>query len=168
MASHSGILAQRIPWPEDPAGLLSRRVTQSQTQLKRLSMHACIGEGNGSPFLYSCPEYPRDTGAWWAAVYGVAQSRVQLKRLSSSSSTIKLLLFQHPLMELLKLSPKLLYCFTFLPEMFESSGRFLSSFPIWHLFQESMEYISKFVLQDILICPHYLLIYLYSSVTLIK
>ena len=41
-------------------------------------------EGNGTPLQYSCLENPRDGGAWWAAVYGVAQSRTQLKRLSSS------------------------------------------------------------------------------------
>ena len=44
------------------------------------------GEGNGSPLQCSCLENPRDGGAWWAAVYGVAQSRTRLKRLSSSSS----------------------------------------------------------------------------------
>ena len=44
------------------------------------------GEGNGNPLQYSCLENPRDRGAWWAAVYGVAQSRTRLKRLSSRSS----------------------------------------------------------------------------------
>ena len=34
----------------------------------------CHGEGNGNPLQYSCLENPRDRGAWWAAVYGVAQS----------------------------------------------------------------------------------------------
>ena len=43
-----------------------------------------IGEGNGNPLQCSCPENPRDGGAWWAAVYGVAQSPTQLKQLSSS------------------------------------------------------------------------------------
>ena len=47
---------------------------------------SCIGEGNGNPLQYSCLENPRDRGAWWAAVYGVAQSWTQLKRLSSSRS----------------------------------------------------------------------------------
>ena len=42
------------------------------------------GEGNGTPLQYSCLENPRDGGAWWAAFYGVTQSRTQLKRLSSS------------------------------------------------------------------------------------
>ena len=46
---------------------------------------SCIGEGNGNPFQCSCLENPRDGGAWWAAVYGVAQSRTRLKWLSSSS-----------------------------------------------------------------------------------
>ena len=44
------------------------------------------GEGNGNPLHYSCPENPRDEGAWWAAISGVAQSWTRLKRLSSSSS----------------------------------------------------------------------------------
>ena len=46
------------------------------------------GEENGNPLQCSCLEKPRDGGAWWAAVYGVAQSRTRLKRLSSSSSSI--------------------------------------------------------------------------------
>ena len=49
------------------------------------------GEGNSNPLQCSCLENPRDGGAWWAAVYGVAQSRTQLKRLSSSSSSGNLL-----------------------------------------------------------------------------
>ena len=54
---------------------------------KRLHLHfspSRIGEGNGNPLQCSCLENPRDGGAWWAAVYGVAQSQTQLKRLSSS------------------------------------------------------------------------------------
>ena len=49
---------------------------------------SCIGEGNGNPLQCSCLENPRHGGAWWAAVYGVAQSRTRLKRLSSSSSCV--------------------------------------------------------------------------------
>ena len=55
---------------------------------ERLYFHfslSCIGEGNGNPLQCSCLENPRDRGAWWPAVYGVAQSRTRLKRLSSSS-----------------------------------------------------------------------------------
>ena len=44
-----------------------------------------IEEGNGDPLQYSCLENPRDGGVWWAAVYGVTQSRTRLKWLSSSS-----------------------------------------------------------------------------------
>ena len=49
---------------------------------------SCIGEGNGNPLQCSCLENPRDGGAWWAAVYGVAQSRTRLKWLSSSSRSM--------------------------------------------------------------------------------
>ena len=48
---------------------------------------SCIGGGNGNPLQCSCLENTRDGGAWWAAVYGVAQSWTRLKRLSSSSSS---------------------------------------------------------------------------------
>ena len=48
---------------------------------------SCIGEGNGNPLQCSFLENPRDGGAWWAAVYGVTQSRTGLKWLSSSSSS---------------------------------------------------------------------------------
>ena len=54
---------------------------------ERLHFHfsfSCIGAGNGNPLQCSCLENPRDGGAWWAAVYGVTQSRTRLKRLSSS------------------------------------------------------------------------------------
>ena len=54
---------------------------------ERLHFHfsfSCIGEGNGNPIQCSCLENSRDRGAWWAAVYGVAQSRTRLKWLSSS------------------------------------------------------------------------------------
>ena len=57
---------------------------------ERLHFHfsfLCIGEGNVNPLQCSCLENPRDGGAWWAAVYGVAESRTRLKRLSSSSSS---------------------------------------------------------------------------------
>jgi len=56
---------------------------------ERLHFHfslSCIGEGNGNPLQCSCLENPRDRGAWWAAVYGIAQSWTRLKQLSSSSS----------------------------------------------------------------------------------
>ena len=58
---------------------------------ERLPFHfslSCIGEGNGNPLQCSCLEDSRDGGAWWAAVYGVAQSQTQLKGLSSSSMVV--------------------------------------------------------------------------------
>ena len=54
---------------------------------ERLHFHfslSRIGEGSGNPLQCSCLENPRDGGAWWAAVYGIAQSRIRLKWLSSS------------------------------------------------------------------------------------
>ena len=57
---------------------------------ERLHFHLSlsrIGEGNGNPLQCSCLENPRDGGAWWDAVYGVAKSRTQLKQLSSSSNS---------------------------------------------------------------------------------
>ena len=61
-------------------------VAKSQTQLSdfTFTFHfhfslSCIGEGNGNPLQCSCLENPRDREAWWAPVYGVAQSRTQLK-----------------------------------------------------------------------------------------
>ena len=53
---------------------------------ERLPFHSslsCIGEGNGNPLQCSCLENPRDGGAWWAAVYGVTQSWIRLKWLST-------------------------------------------------------------------------------------
>ena len=66
---------------------------------ERLHFHFslwCTGKGNGNPLQYSCLEKARDGRAWWAAVYGVAQSRTRLKRLSSSSSYSVLLGFLQP------------------------------------------------------------------------
>ena len=49
---------------------------------------SCIGEGNDNPLQCSCLVNPTDEGAWWAAVYGVWQSKTRLKWLSSSSSKL--------------------------------------------------------------------------------
>ena len=64
---------------------------QESDTTERLHFHfslSCIGEGNGNPLQCSCLENPRDRGAWWAAVYGVAQNQTRLKQLSSSSSSM--------------------------------------------------------------------------------
>ena len=134
MATHSSVVAWRIPGTGEPGGLPSmgsHRVGHDWSDLavasrfsekawdptpvllpgkshgwrslvgcspwgrwgsdttERLHFHfslACIGKGNGNPLKCCCLENPRDGGAWWAALYGVAQSWTQLKRLSSSSS----------------------------------------------------------------------------------
>ena len=77
MAPHSSTLAWKIPWTEEPGRLQSmgslRVGHDSVTSLSLFTF--MIGEGNGSPLQYSCLENPRDRGACWAAVCGVAQSR---------------------------------------------------------------------------------------------
>ena len=89
MATHSSTLAWKIPWMEEPGRLQSMgslRVGQDwATSLS--TFLSGIAEGNGNPLQCSCLKNPRDGGAWWAAVYGVAQSWTGLKWLSSSSST---------------------------------------------------------------------------------
>ena len=85
MAPHSSTLAWRIPGTEEPGRLQSMRslrVGHDSATFLSLSL-SCIGEGNGNPLQCSCLENPRDGGAWWAAVYGVAQSRTRLKPLST-------------------------------------------------------------------------------------
>ena len=84
MAPHSSTLAWKIPWMEEPGRLQSMGSLRVQHDWVTSLSISCIGEGNGDPFQCSCLENPRDRGAWWAAVYGVTQSRTWLKRLSSS------------------------------------------------------------------------------------
>ena len=78
-------LAWKIPWTEEPGRLQSigsRNVRHDWATSLSLS---CIGEGNGNPLQCSCLENPRDGGAWWAAVYGVAQSRTRLSDLAAAA-----------------------------------------------------------------------------------
>ena len=80
----------RIPWMEEPGGLQSMgslgvRHDWATSFSLFTFMH---GKGNGNPLQCSCLENPRDGGAWWATVYGAAQSQTQLKWLGSSSSRI--------------------------------------------------------------------------------
>ena len=87
MATHSSTLAWKIPWTEEPGRLQSMgSIWVGHDWVTSLSLF-CIGEGNGNPLQCSCLENPRDGGAWWAAVSGVAQNRTRLKQLSSSSSS---------------------------------------------------------------------------------
>ena len=89
MAHHSNTLAWKIPWMGSLVGY-SPWGREESDMTERLHFHfslSCIGEGNGSPLQGSCLENPRDGGAWWAAISGVAQSQTRLKQLSSSSSS---------------------------------------------------------------------------------
>ena len=73
MATHSSTLAWKIPWTEEPVGC-SREESDTTERLHFHFSLSCIGEGNGNPLQCSCLENPRGGGAWWAAVYKVAQS----------------------------------------------------------------------------------------------
>ena len=86
MAPHSSTLAWKIPWMEEPGGLQSMRSLRVGHDWVTSVSLSCIGEGNGNPLQCSCLENPRDGRAWWAAIYGVAQSQTRLKWLRSSSS----------------------------------------------------------------------------------
>ena len=85
MAPHSSTLAWSSLVGCSPWG------HKESDRTKRLHFHfslSCFGEGNVNPLQCSCLENPRDRRAWWAAVYGVAQGRTQLKWLSSSNEHV--------------------------------------------------------------------------------
>ena len=85
MAPRSSTLAWKIPWTEEPGGLQSMgslRVAHDWATSLSLFTFMHWREGNGNPLQCSCLENPRDGGAWWAAIYGVAQSQTRLKWLS--------------------------------------------------------------------------------------
>ena len=85
MATHSSTLAWKIPWKEEPGRLQS--MGSLRVGYNWATSLSCIGEGNGNPLQCSCLENPRDRGAWWTAVYGVAQSQTRLKQLCSRNSS---------------------------------------------------------------------------------
>ena len=88
IAPHSSTLAWKVSWISKISTGCSPWGREESDTTERLNFHfslSCIGERNGNPLQCSCLENPRDGGAWWAAVYGVAQSWTRLKRLSSSS-----------------------------------------------------------------------------------
>ena len=85
MAPHSSTPDWKIPWMEGLMGCSPWGRKESDTT-ERLHFHfslSCTGEGNGNPLQCSCLENPRHGGAWWAAIYGIAQSQTGLKWLSS-------------------------------------------------------------------------------------
>ena len=81
MAIHSSTLAWKISWTEEPGRLHSPWGHEESDTTEQLHFHfslSCIAEGNGNPLQCSCLEKPWDRGAWWAAIYRVAQSQTRL------------------------------------------------------------------------------------------
>ena len=101
-----------------------------------LFIYWLLGEGNDNPLQWSCLENPRDGGAWWAAVYGVAQSRTRLKRLSSSSLISSLLLLW---ISLLKMADSK-------KDLMSKYDRFLNKYLFWNkhlIISKSTRFIHK-------------------------
>ena len=125
MAPHSSTLAWRVPWTEEPGRLQSMGLLRVghdwATSLGLLTFMHWRRKWQPTPVFL--PENPRDGGAWWAAIYRVAQSRTQLRRLSSSSrvNTFRVERERSSLVELLfllptsRLSPDKLRCASILP-----------------------------------------------------
>ena len=88
MAPNSSTPAWKIPWMEASGRLQSvRSLRVGHDWVTSLSLSTFMHwRRNGNPLQCSCLENPRDGGAWWAAVYGFAQSQTRLKQLSSRSS----------------------------------------------------------------------------------
>ena len=88
MATHSSTLAWKIPWTEGPGGLQSMGLLGvGHDRATSLSLFTFMHwRRKWQPTPAFLPGESQGWGAWWAAVYGVAQSRTRLKRLSSSSS----------------------------------------------------------------------------------
>ena len=87
MATHSSTLAWKIPWMEEPGRLQSMGSGRGgHDRATSLSLFTFMHwRRKWQPIPVSCLENPRGGGTWWAAIYGVAQSRTRLKRLSSSN-----------------------------------------------------------------------------------
>ena len=83
--THPSMCLQSVIQAEEERTTLEKMLLLLLRRFRRVLFRS-IGEGKGNPLQCSCLENPRDGGAWWAAVYGVAQSQTRLKRLSSSSS----------------------------------------------------------------------------------
>ena len=90
MATHSSTITWKSPWTEEPGRLLSMGLLRVRHDwVTSLSLFIFMHwRRNSNPLQYSCLENPRDRGAWWAAIYEVAQSQTRLKWLSRSSSRL--------------------------------------------------------------------------------
>ena len=111
---------------------------------------SCIGEGNGNPLQCSCLENPRDGEAWWAAVSGVAQSRIRLKRLSSSSSSSSIAVrrFNHT------------HCCSVTqscPSLCDPIGCSKQSFPVHHFLELAQTYWLSDAVELVILSNHLIL-----------
>ena len=92
---------------------------------------SCIGEGNGNPLQCSCLENPRDGGAWWAAVYGVAQSQKRLAAAAAAAFSFSLRNSRHYLLSVKRKSPSPMGFPDWLVECWELSLVLYFSFNNW-------------------------------------
>ena len=97
LSCHSSTLAWKIPWTEEPGRLQSMRSLRVRHNWAVSLSLSRIGAGNGNPLQCSCLENPRDGGAWWAAVYGVTQSRHDWSDLAAAAPLLRPTLQKHPL-----------------------------------------------------------------------
>ena len=88
MATHSSTLAWEIPWTEEPGRLQSMgSLRVGHDWATSLSLFTFMHwRRKWNPLQCSCLENPRDGGAWWVAIYGVAQSQTRMTCLNSSSN----------------------------------------------------------------------------------
>ena len=159
MAPHSSNFAWKIPWMEEAGGLQSMESLESDTT-ERFHFHfslSCIREGNGNPLQCSCLENPRDGEAWWAAVYGVAQSQTQLKQLSSSSSSRPFLNLLYWLIFLLTMDHIFLFLYV--------SYNFSVNFEHYNRFNfVFLQIVKHFVLSEVNLWIHLIFPWLLSQV----
>ena len=127
MAPHSSTLAWQIPWTEVPGRLQSMAsLGVGHDWATSLSLFTFMHwRRKWQPTQCSCLENPRDGGAWWAVVYGVTQSRIRLKWLSSSSNCVTWNKFKNPFPELY-----FLYFF-WINLFFMLEGTYLYNYWVW-------------------------------------
>ena len=123
--------------------------------IARLHFHfsfSCIGEGNGNPLQCSCLENPRDGGARWAAIYGVAQSQTWLKQLSSSSNSIHVSMLLFPFISLSSLPTVSKVCSVHLCLHSCPANRFVSMNHLSRFYMYVLIHNICFSLSDLLHC----------------
>ena len=122
MAPHSSPLAWKIPWTEEPGGLQSMgSLRVGHDSLTSLSLFTFMHwRRKWQPTPVFLPGESRDGRVWWAAVYGVAQSRTRLKQLSSSSSSGRWILYHLSYLGAHKIYPEPLHKMLLRKEFFAS------------------------------------------------